>query len=89
MAANESIMPKPQRKAVILSYFQSNEVMLPVGMTHRQLVEFRQITFSERTTMRMLQELVDDGLMEVVDRGGHPLYAITDAGEQWVNEFEQ
>mgnify|MGYP002760870612 FL=1 len=82
-------MPKPERKAVILSYYRDNEVMLPVGMTHRQLVEFRDITFSERTTMRMLQELVDDGLMQQIDRGGHPLYTITDDGRAWLADFEQ
>jgi len=81
-------MPKPERKAVILAYFQDNEVMLPSGVTHRQLVEFRDITFSENTTKRMLAELVDDGLMQQIDRGGHPLYAITDAGEAWLADFE-
>ena len=81
-------MPKTDRKAVILSYYRDNEVMLPSGVTHRQLVEFRNITFSENTTKRMLSELVDDGLMRIVDRGGHPLYAITDAGEQWINDWQ-
>jgi len=82
-------MPKPDRKAVILAYYRDNEVMLPSGVTHRQLIEFRDITFSENTTKRMLAELVDDGLMQQIDRGGHPLYAITDAGEQWINEWEK
>ena len=81
-------MPKPERKAVILAYFQDNEVMLPSGVTHRQLVEFRDITFSENTTKRMLAELVDDGLMKQIDRGGHPLYAITDDGRAWLADFE-
>lgn len=66
-------MPKPERKAVILEYFASNEVMLTSGMTHRQLVEYRDVTFSERTTKRMLRELVADGHMRQVDRGGNPL----------------
>jgi len=37
----------------------------------------------------MLSELVDDGLMRIVDRGGHPLYAITGAGEQWINDWQK
>ena len=82
-------MPKPERKAVILAYFQDNEVMLPSGVTHRQLVEFRDITFSENTTKRMLAELVDDGLMQQIDRGGYPLYTITDDGRAWLTDFEQ
>jgi len=37
----------------------------------------------------MLAELVDDGLMQQIDRGGHPLYTITDAGEAWLTDFQQ
>ena len=86
MAAEPSTMPKPERKAVILRYFADNEVMLPTGLTHTLLVEYRDVTFSERTTRRMLTELADDGLLEVVDRGGHPLYRITDAGRARVDD---
>jgi len=75
-------MPKPERKAVILNYFAENDVILPSGLTHTQLVEFRNVTFSEKTTKRMLYELVDEGKMERVDRGGWDLYRITDTGRK-------
>jgi len=82
-------MPKPERKAAILDYFASNEVLLPSGMTHTQLSEYRDVTFSKKTTRRMLYELADDGLMERVDRGGHTLYRITDDGRAWLTDFKQ
>jgi len=78
-------MPKPERKAVILAYFAENDVILPSGLTHTQLVEFRNVTFSEKTTKRMLYELVDEGKMERVDRGGWDLYRITDTGREAVD----
>jgi len=46
------------------------------------------VTFSKKTTRRMLYELADDGLMERVDRGGHTLYRITDDGRAWLADFE-
>jgi len=79
-------MPKPERKAVILRYFADNDVMLPTGLTHTLLVEYLDVTFSERTTRRMLTELADDGYLEIADRGGHPLYRITDAGRARVDD---
>ena len=79
-------MPKPQRKAVILRYFAENDVMLSTGLAFQNLKEYKQITFSRRTALRMLYELRDDGLMETVDRGGHDLYRITDAGREWLRE---
>jgi len=82
-------MPKPERKAVILDYFANNEIMLTSGMTHRQLIEYRSVTFSQRTTKRMLTELVADGLMKQVDRGANPLYTITADGRAWLTDFEQ
>ena len=82
-------MPKPERKAVILDYFANNEVMLTSGMTHRQLIEYRSVTFSQRTTKRMLTELVADGLMKQVDRGANPLYTITDDGRAWLADFQR
>ncbi|UXF50950.1 MAG: hypothetical protein HQRvContig03_13 [Haloquadratum phage sp.] len=84
MSVETTDMPKPERKAVILSYFAQNEVMLPSGLAFTNLREYRQITFSRRTTVRMLYELVDDGLMETVDRGGHDLYRITPKGREWL-----
>jgi len=89
MAGETRVMPKPERKAVILDYFSSNEVLLPSGMTHTQLAEYRDVTFSKKTTRRMLYQLADDGLMDRVDRGGHTLYRITDAGRAWLAEFER
>lgn len=82
-------MPKPERKAVILGYFAQNEVMLPSGLAYTNLREYRQITFSRRTTLRMLYELVDDGLMETVDRGGYDLYRITDEGRAWLGNHTE
>jgi len=82
MAQETEVMPKPERKAVILNYFAENDVILPSGLTHTQLVEFRNVTFSEKTTKRMLYELVDEGKMERVDRGGWDLYRITDTGRK-------
>ena len=82
MAQETEVMPKPERKAVILNYFAENDVILPSGLTHTQLVEFRNVTFSEKTTKRMLYELVEEGKMERVDRGGWDLYRITETGRQ-------
>jgi len=79
-------MPKPERKEVILRYFAKNEVMLTSGLAFQNLREYRQITFSRRTTVRILYELVDDDLMETVDRGGHNLYRITASGRKWLEE---
>ena len=79
-------MPKPERKAVILRYFAENEVMLTSGLAFQNLREYKHITFSRRTTVRMLYELVDEGRMETVDRGGHDLYRITDAGREWLDQ---
>lgn len=70
MAAKNTSMPKPERKGVILGYLAENDVLLPTGLVHTNLLEYRQITFSEKTTKRMLYEMRDDGLVEVVDRGG-------------------
>ena len=84
MAAKTGAMPKPERKAVILDYFAENDVLLPTGLAHTNLREYRDITFSEKTTKRMLYELRDDGLMEAVDRGGYNLYRITPAGRERV-----
>ena len=84
MAVDSSPMPKPERKAVILRYFGENDVMLPSGLTHTNLVEYRDITFSEKTTKRMLYELVDEGRMETVDRGGYDLYRISQEGRQYL-----
>lgn len=81
-------MPKPERKAVILGYLAENDVLLPTGLVHTNLVEYRQITFSEKTTKRMLYELRDEGLVETLDRGGHNLYRITDAGRAWLREHD-
>jgi len=81
-------MPKPERKAVILNYFAENDVILPSGLTHTQLVEFRNVTFSEKTTKRMLYELVDEGKMERVDRGGWDLYRITDTGRKCLDHTD-
>lgn len=82
-------MPKPDRKAVILSYFNENDVMLPSGLAHTNITEFRRVTFSEKTTKRMLYEMRDEGLMEVVDRGGYDLYRITARGRQWLTSHTQ
>ena len=79
-------MPKPDRKALVLQYFADNEVMLPTGLAHKNLREYRNVTFSSKTTQRMLFELVDDGLMEKVDRGGHPLYRISDEGKELLDK---
>lgn len=89
MSAKTRDMPKPERKDVILRYFAQNEVMLPSGLAYTNLREYRNITFSRRTTLRMLYELVDEGLMETVDRGGHDLYRITDDGRAWLGNHTE
>jgi len=86
MAANTQIMPKPERKATILSYFAENNVMLPSGLTYTNLREYRQVTFSKKTTRRMLYEMRDEGLVETVDRGGYDLYRITAEGRAWLED---
>jgi len=88
MAGKTQSMPKPERKAVILDYFAENDVLLPTGLAHTNLLEYREITFSEKTTKRMLYELRDDGLMEVVDRGGYNLYRITPAGRAHIDHTD-
>jgi len=88
MAQKNDAMPKPERKAVILNYFAENDVILPSGLTHTQLVEFRNVTFSEKTTKRMLYELVEEGRMERVDRGGWDLYRITESGRKAVDHTD-
>jgi len=82
-------MPKPERKGVILGYLAENDVLLPTGLVHTNLLEYRQITFSEKTTKRMLYEMRDDGLVEVVDRGGFDLYRITEDGREWLREHKR
>jgi DNA-binding PadR family transcriptional regulator len=89
MAAKNTSMPKPERKAVILGYLAENDVLLPTGLVHTNLLEYRQITFSEKTTKRMLYEMRDDGLVEVVDRGGFDLYRITEDGRDWLREHNR
>ena len=89
MAANTQIMPKPERKATILSYFAENNVMLPSGLTYTNLREYRQVTFSKKTTRRMLYEMRDEGLVETVDRGGYDLYRITEAGRAWLGNHRK
>jgi len=86
MAAKNTTMPKPERKAVILGYLAENDVLLPTGLVYTNLLEYRNITFSEKTTKRMLYEMRDDGLVETVDRGGYNLYRITPDGVRWLEE---
>ncbi len=89
MAVKTSDMPIPEQKIVILRYFAENDVLLPPGVAHTNLREYHEVTFSEKSTKRRLYEMVDDGLMETVDRGGHDLYRITDDGREWLKDHTE
>lgn len=75
-------MGKEERKRAILRLLADSELALPPKVTYTNL-RLGGATFSNRTVLRLLQEMANDGLVEKVeDTNGY--YRITDAGRDYL-----
>lgn len=83
MAPKSKRMPKEERIRLMVEYLDDNEVALPAKVLHENLHMYRNATFSYRTIQRLLNESVDRGIIEIVDRN-KPYYRITDRGREYV-----
>ena len=87
MEDNADDMGKEDRSEKILEYLSENQVALAPADLHHQLVLFKGATFSTQTTRRRLQEFLDSGYVEKIDRG-KGLYRITGAGRERLTELQ-
>ena len=83
MSQNGDSMPKEERRRTILKFLNDRQVMLPPKPLHDNLEVYEEVTFSYRTTKRLCKELVDEGLLEYVERG-KGYYKVTDCGRAYL-----
>lgn len=81
-ATKTSRVPKRERKETILAFLEHHDLLLPPAVIYTNLRE-QGATFSERTTNRLLAEMVQEGLVKRSSvREGY--YEITEAGREWL-----
>jgi predicted transcriptional regulator len=76
-------MPKEERKRTILRFLYDRQVMLPPKPLHDNLEAYEGVTFSYRTTKRLCKELVEENLLQYVEKG-KGYYRITDHGQAYL-----
>lgn len=77
------VVPKEDRRIAILEFLEETGMSLSPSGIYINMGP----TFSERTTKRLLYELLDEGLVETLDRPGR-YYRITDAGREYLDDAE-
>ena len=85
MSENRGLMPKEERRRTILRFLNDRQVMLPPKPLHDNLEAYEDITFSYRTTKRLCKELVEEGLLQYVEKG-KGYYRITERGRDYLSE---
>lgn len=81
------IMPKPERKAAILTILNNSNLALPPKVVYVNLAR-EGATFSRRTTFRLLQEMAEEGLVRKLEStSGY--YEITQDGMDFLAERDE
>lgn len=72
-------MPTTAAELLVLEFMASHGLALPLRPIFENLRREREISFSQRTTKRRLQELAERGYIEQLDIG-NGYYVVTEAG---------
>lgn len=85
MSENRDVMPKEERRRTILQFLHNRQVMLPPKPLHDNLEAYEGVTFSYRTTKRLCKEMVEEDLLQYVEKG-KGYYRITDLGVEYISD---
>ena len=85
MSENRDVMPKEERRRTILQFLYNRQVMLPPKPLHDNLEAYEGVTFSYRTTKRLCKEMVEEDLLQYVEKG-KGYYRITDLGVEYLSD---
>lgn len=80
-------MSKEERKAYVLKLLDESDMAVTPYVLYRNM-KMRGATFERRTIGTYLSEFVEDGLVEKLEVDGDPLYQITDAGREYVRNYD-
>ena len=85
MAMTNDPMPTEDRERMILQLLEGADLALPLTPIHWNLRNKRGATWSQRTTRRRLESLVEQEYVEILDVGNR-YYQVTDAGREYLKK---